>query len=103
MRTMFSLARCISAVFVGSMSVRYLVALLSLTTVAAQDDMPVAKDAESVPTSIETVASGGYWSRDDRDGEYRLVIEVLGWDTLYSRAFLQWIAADQEKQQTVVE
>ena len=85
------------------MRVRCLLPLLLLATAQAQNDPPLLRDAEWVPPHIETIASGGYWSRDHRDGTYRLVIAVLGWDPLYSRAFLQWITTDPEKQQTLVE
>jgi hypothetical protein len=90
-------------VLVRYMLVRYLVAILPLATLAAQNELPLAKDVEALPTSIETVESGGYWSRDHHDGTYRLVIEVLGWDALYNRAMLQWITTDPDKQATVVE
>jgi hypothetical protein len=52
---------------------------------------------------IETVASGGFWSRGGHNGSFRLVIEVLGWDDLYNRAFLQWVRVDPDKQESVVE
>jgi hypothetical protein len=84
------------------MLIRCLIAILPLALLQAQDEVP-SKDAEALPTSIETVASGGYWSRDHHDGTYRLVIQVLGWETLYSRAFVQWITTDPDKQETVVE
>jgi hypothetical protein len=86
------------------MMLRCLIALLLLVMAAgAQDDPSFAKDAETLPTTIESVVTDGYWKRDHRDGQYRLIIEVLGFDTLYSRAFLQWISPDPDRQETVVE
>jgi hypothetical protein len=84
------------------MLLRCLIAILPLALLQAQDEV-ASKDAEALPISIETVESGGYWSRDHHDGTYRLVIQVLGWETLYSRAFVQWITTDPDKQETVVE
>ena len=67
------------------------------------DDPQLAAKAEALPPQIETVASGGYWSRDREDGSFRLVIESVGWEELASRAFLQWIRLDHDKQVAVVE
>ena len=82
---------------------RWLFVILTLVTAHAQEEASVADKAGALPTEIETVASGGFWSRDGHDGSFRLVIELLGWDTLYNRAFLQWIRADPDKQEQIVE
>jgi hypothetical protein len=78
-------------------------AVFLCTAAHAQDETPLTDKAAALPPEIETVASGGFWSRNGCDGSYRLVIEVLGWDILYNRVFLQWIRIDPDKQQTIVE
>ncbi len=82
---------------------RWLFIILTLVTAHAQEGASVADKPGVLPTEIETVASGGFWSRDGHDGSFRLVIELLGWETLYNRAFLQWIRLDPDKQDLVVE
>jgi hypothetical protein len=83
---------------------RSLLVLVSVATIATgQEDAQLAATVEALPTQIEAVASGGYWSRGKVDGSFRLVVEVLGWDDLYSRAFVQWIRTDPDKQDTIVE
>ena len=83
---------------------RWLLVLLPGVLLAqGGDDAQLAARAEALPPQIETVASGGYWSRDGDDGSFRLVIESVGWDELASRAFLQWIRLDHDKQAEVVE
>src|SRR4029077_20220172 len=82
---------------------RWLFVMLLLAAAHAQDEAPLADKAAALPPEIETVASGGFWSRDGHDGSFRLIIQVLGWDDLYNRAFLQWIRIDPDKQETVVE
>lgn len=81
----------------------WLFVILTLMTAHAQEEAPVADKAATLLTEIETVASGGFWSRDGHDGSFRLVIELLGWETLYNRAFLQWIRIDPDKQELVVD
>ena len=84
---------------------RWLLIALVPSALLAQggEDAQLNSKAEALPPQIETVASGGYWSRDGRDGSLRLIIEVLGWEDLYNRAFLQWIRVDPDKQEQVVE
>lgn len=81
----------------------WLFVILALTATQAQEAASVADKAVAVPTEIETVESGGFWTRDGHDGSFRLVIEIQGWDTLYNRVFLQWIRRDPDKQEDVVE
>ena len=57
------------------MSLRLLFAILLLAAAQAQDEAPLAEKAAALPPEIETVASGGFWSRDGHHGSYRLVIE----------------------------
>ena len=81
---------------------RWLFAILTFAAAYAQEQPPLADKAAAMPPEIETVASGGFWSKDGHDGSFRLVIQVLGWDDLYNRAFLQWIRIDPDKQESVV-
>jgi hypothetical protein len=85
------------------MSLRCFLALFICATVHAQDEAPLTEKAAALQPEIEAVASGGFWSHDGHNGSYRLVIEVLGWDDLYNRAFLQRIRIDPDKQKTIVE
>jgi hypothetical protein len=80
-----------------------LVLLPGVLLAQGEDNAQLAVKVEAVPPQIETVASGGYWSRDRQDGSFRLVIESVGWDELASRAFLQWIRLDHDKQTEVLE
>ncbi len=83
---------------------RWLLVLLpSVLLAQGKDDAQLAATAEALPSQIQTVASGAYWSRDRQDGSYRLIIESVGWEELASRAFLQWIRLDHDKQTEVVE
>ena len=83
---------------------RWLLVLLPGVLLAqGEEDAQVAAKAEALPPQLETVASGGYWSRDRRDGSFRLVIASVGWEELASRAFLQWIRLDHDKQAEIVE
>jgi hypothetical protein len=84
--------------------VRWLLLLLPSVLLAQGDDeAQLGKEVEALPPRIDTVASGGYWSRDHQDGSFRLVIVTVGWEELASRAFLQWIRVDHDKQTEVVE
>ena len=44
-----------------------------------------------VPISVQSVMSGGYWKEGNRSGTYRVVIERLGWEHLWSRLFVEWV------------
>ena len=82
---------------------RWLLVIVTLTVAHAQEEASLADKVAALPPEIETVASGGFWSKNGQDGSFRLVIQLLGWDDLYNRAFLQWIRIDPDKQETVVE
>jgi hypothetical protein len=83
---------------------RWLLVLLPGALLAqGEGNAQLAAKTEALPPQIETVASGGYWSRGRQDGSFRLVIESVGWDELASRAFLQWIRLDHDKQAQVLE
>ncbi len=83
---------------------RFLLVLLPGVLLAqGEENAQLAAKAEGLSPEIETVATGGYWERDNQDGSFRLVIQCVGWEELGSRAFLQWIRADHEKQETVIE
>jgi hypothetical protein len=84
----------------------FLVLLLPCALLAQSKEEPqlAAKaEAEALPTEIETVVSGGYWTRHNQDGSFRLIIHLVGWEELSSRAFLQWIRTDHDKQELIVE
>jgi hypothetical protein len=84
--------------------VRWLLLLLPSVLLAQSDDeAQLGKEVQALPPRIDAVASGGYWSRDHQDGLFRLVIITFGWEELASRAFLQWIRVDHDKQTEVVE
>ncbi|PYI90702.1 MAG: hypothetical protein DME97_16090 [Verrucomicrobia bacterium] len=69
----------------------------------SREDPQLAAKAEALPPQIETVASGGYWTRDKQEGSFRLVIQLVGWEELSSRAFLQWIRMDHDRQESIIE
>ena len=69
----------------------------------SREDPQLAAKAEALPPQIETVASGGYWTRDKQEGSFRLVIQLVGWEELSSRAFLPWIRMDHDRQASIIE
>ena len=81
----------------------FLALIVTATFGRAQDDAPLSAVAQALPAQIETVASGGYWSRGAQDGSFRLVVQSVGWDDISSRAFLQWIRLDPDKREQIVE
>ncbi len=75
----------------------------SVLLAQSDKDAQLASVAEVVPPQIETVVSGGYWSRSGQDGSFRLIIVSVGWEELASRVFLQWIRLDHDKHAEIVE
>lgn len=65
----------------------------------AQDPDPGVAAVVGLAPQIETVASGGYWEANGKEGSYRVIILLDGWEHLSNRVFLQWVEVDQEKQE----
>lgn len=63
----------------------------------AQDPDPGVAAVVGLEAQIETVASGGYWEANGKEGSYRIIILLEGWEHLSNRVFLQWLEVDQEK------
>lgn len=49
------------------------------------------EQANHVPADVETIVSGGFWREGQRDGRFRLVVKIEGWEHLANRVFLEWI------------
>lgn len=67
----------------------------------AQDPDPGVAAVVGLGAQIETVASGGYWEANGKEGSYRVIILLEGWEHLSNRVFLQWLEVDQEKREFV--
>jgi len=50
-----------------------------------------------VPLAVQSVLSGGYWREGDSTGTYRLVIERQGWEHLWSRLYVEWVAEPRDR------
>ena len=48
--------------------------------------------AETVPLSVETVETFGFWSEGKAEGSYRLVLLQEGYEHLSHRLIIEWIA-----------
>ena len=58
-------------------------------SVSAQEGF--AADALATPLSIHQVISGGYWSKSDDEGFYRVLVVAGGAEHVVHRLFLQWV------------
>ena len=74
-----------------------LLLFLSWSPAFAQETDAGANAVVTLPSQVETVVSGGYWERDGKEGSYRVIILLEGWEHLSNRVFLQWLAVDHEK------
>jgi hypothetical protein len=52
----------------------------------------IAMAQPSVPATIESVNSGGYWATPEHRGRYRVVMVNEGYEHVYSRVFVEWVA-----------
>jgi hypothetical protein len=55
-----------------------------------------SKATETVPLSVETVETFGFWSEGKAEGSYRLVLLQKGYEHLSHRLIIQWIEISQE-------
>jgi hypothetical protein len=53
------------------------------------------KAAETVPLSVETVQTFGFWSEDNTGGSYRLLLMQEGYEHISHRLIIEWIAFSQ--------
>ncbi len=51
-----------------------------------------ATEPESVPLSVTSVATGGYWQQQERGGPVRAVVHTLGFEALASQLTVEWLA-----------
>jgi hypothetical protein len=58
----------------------------------------------SVPLSVSTVLTAGYWQSNGQSGRYRIIITEEGWEHVTNRLLVEWIAdpANREQDSTVV-
>ena len=45
----------------------------------------------SLPTTIATVRTVGWWTEGEREGTYRIIVEERGFDKIVSKLFIQWL------------
>jgi hypothetical protein len=64
---------------------------LSASSLAEDGSRAAASD---VPPNIHLVSSGGYWSRGEREGFFRIIVTADGIEHISHRLFLQWMAID---------
>ena len=67
--------------------------LVSASLSLAEDDPSVA--VELVPAGVHQVNSGGYWSDDETDGFYRVIVMAGGVEHVSHRLFVQWVWSDE--------
>ena len=58
--------------------------------------------ASGVPSSVESVVSGGYWEAGNGHGRYRVIVENIGWEHVTSRVYIEWIAERPHEQRLAV-
>jgi len=51
----------------------------------------------TVPAQVTSVVTGGHWQRGAESGWYRAVIVQDGWEHLWSRLFVEWIAEPKSR------
>lgn len=91
-----TLRRCLSKQALDSLPARsmQIVVFLVLGTVG----IPLLSASErrstrpSVPTSVVSVASGGYWETKNERGRYRIIVEEGGWEHVKHRVHIEWIS-----------
>lgn len=55
-----------------------------------------------IDPSIWRVVGGGLWEKNDDDyGNYRVVVQNLGWEHTRSYLYLQWLKTDDAKEEVV--
>ncbi len=57
-------------------------------------------DVASLPTTIATVKTTGWWTDGEREGAYRIIIVEHGFDKIVSRLFIQWLEVIEGEPQT---
>jgi hypothetical protein len=57
-----------------------------------------------VPLEVVSVVSGGHWQEGARSGTYRVVTTREGWEHLWSRLAVEWLAdpGSRDEQQSIV-
>ena len=59
-------------------------------------------DINRVPSSIEWLQAGGYWSAGKREGRYRVIVTAGGFEHISRRLFLQWIETGTRSRESAV-
>jgi hypothetical protein len=63
--------------------------------------LPLSTMAQlSVPANVRSVATGGRWHDGKRDGQYRVVVVDDGYEHVWSRVYIQWVARPQDRNDT---
>ena len=60
-----------------------------------------AQTAPAVPTNVDAVEAGGYWTTGSQEGQYRLIVESSGYEHIVSRVFLQWLSQPKSSDDSV--
>jgi hypothetical protein len=83
-------------------TIRVLLSLffLCLSVNAAGEKIPFA--VENIGPSIYAATTGGYWEDGGKSGNFRVIVENRGWERVVSRLYLQWVAQDESKRESVV-
>ena len=64
---------------------------MSPSLVAGQNS---AENAPSIPPTVSSVVTGGYWEEGEHYGVVRIVIVQEGFEEITSRVFLEWLQED---------
>jgi len=54
--------------------------------------------AEQVPASVHSAMSGGFWTRGNDEGFFRVVVIAGGVEHVAHRLYIQWLKSDAKKQ-----
>ena len=66
--------------------------------------LPFMLGASLVPANIDNVQTGGYWSGNGDDGQYRVVVVNSGFEHVVSHVYVEWIETpkDSDTEPTVI-
>jgi len=82
--------------FVRSLLMKYnlvIITIIFLTSIFGQNIVT------EIDPGIYYVVTGGHWESNDMTGQYRIIIYNRGWEHISSEIFIQWLSADQTKQE----
>lgn len=71
---------------------------LAANAASAQSKDLMLEEAKAVSASVQKVEAGGYWSRGEEEGFFRIVVIAGGVEHVAHRLYLQWLTIDPDTQ-----